>query len=113
MYFCDKCNSLCPDDRCPNCGNRSLRAPEPDDFCFLTERDMMWAEMLRAALADAGIESAYRPVLGAAVSTSIGKALERYQIYVPVDCYDEAQDVMLALFGETRADRSPASIWKQ
>lgn len=112
MYFCDKCNSLHETSACPDCHSRDLRAPEPGDFCFLTEREVMWADMLRAALADVDIESAYRPVFGAAMSVSMGKALERHQLFVPYECYDEALAVMMALFGETRQDRSPSSIWR-
>lgn len=111
MFFCDKCNSLCTKAPCPGCGNRSLRAPEPGDYCFLTERELMWAEMLRGALADSGIESAYRPVFGAVVTAHMGSALQRHQIYVPVEAYDDAKDVMFALFGETLENRSPSSIW--
>lgn len=107
MYFCDKCNSLLETSICPDCHSRDLRAPESDDFCFLTERAVMWAEMLRGALADVDIESAYRPVFGAAMTVSMGRALERHQIYVPYDCYDDALAVMMSLFGETRQDRTP------
>lgn len=108
MYFCEKCNAVHPTTECPDCRTRGLRPVENDDYCFLTEREVMWADMLRAALADADIESAYRPVFGAAMSVSMGKALERHQIYVPYDCYEGALAVMFALFGETRQDRSPS-----
>lgn len=106
MYFCEKCNAVHATTECPECRTRGLRPVEDDDFCFLTEREVMWADMLRAALADVDIESAYRPVFGAALSISMGKALERHQIYVPYDCYDAAIDVMMALFGEVRQCRS-------
>jgi len=106
MYFCEKCNAAHPVNVCPDCHSRGLREVEPDDYCFLTEREVMWADMLRAALADVDIESAYRPVFGAAMSVSMGKALERHQIYVPYDCYEAALAVMFSLFGETRQSRS-------
>ena len=113
MYFCERCNAFYPTTECPDCHTRGLRPVEDDDYCFLTEREVMWAEMLRAALYGADIESAYRPVFGAAMSASMGKAIERHQIYVPYDCYDAAMDVMLALFGEVQQCRSPHSIWQK
>lgn len=113
MYFCDKCNTLCAEDACPHCGNRQLRAPEFDDFCFLTERAPMWADMLRAALQDTGIESAYQPLMGTGTMLGAGRSLDRHQIFVPYDCYDAAQAVMMALFGETLPGRSPASVWRR
>lgn len=111
MYFCEKCNAAHPTTECPDCHTRGLRPVEDDDYCFLTEREVMWAEMLRAALADVDIESAYRPVFGAALSVSMGKSLERHQIYVPFDCYDDARSVMFSLFGEMRQDRTHAPRW--
>ena len=111
MNFCDKCNTLCTDSVCPACGNKSLRAPEATDFCFLTERSPMWAEMLRGALADVGIESAFQPLFGTGALFGAGKSLDRHQIFVPCDRYEESQAVMLALFGETQENRSPSSIF--
>lgn len=113
MYFCDKCNTLCTSALCEVCGNTALRAPEATDFCFLTERAPMWAEMLRGALAGAGIESAYRPLLGTGVLYGAGKTLDRHQIFVPYEHYEESQAIMLTLFGETEPGRSPSSIWKR
>ena len=111
MNFCEKCNTLCTDSICPDCGSKDLRAPEANDFCFLTERAPMWADMLRAALSDVGIESAFRPLLGMGTTFGAGRTLDRHQIYVPYDRFTEAQDVMFAIFGETNRDRSPSSIW--
>lgn len=113
MNFCEKCNTLCPADVCEACGNTALREVEATDFCFLTERAPMWAEMLRGALADAGIESAFRPLLGTGVVYGAGKTLDRHQIFVPYDRYEESKDVMLALFGETEPGRSPSSIFRR
>lgn len=113
MKFCEKCNTLCDSAVCPACGNKSLREPQFDDFCFLTEREPMWADMLRAALADAQIESAYRPLLGMGVTFGAGRTLDRHQIFVPYDCYDAALDVMLALFGDTHQARSPHSFFRR
>lgn len=109
MKFCEKCNTLCEQAACANCGNTALREPEATDFCFLTEREPMWADMLRAALKDTGIESAFRPLLGMGVTYGAGRSLDRHQIFVPYDRYQESLDVMFALFGETQQSRSPLS----
>ena len=111
MNYCEKCHTLCDENSCPVCGNKALREPEHDDFVFLTERAPMWAEMLRAAMDDTGIPSAYQPLLGMGVTFGAGKTLDRHQIFVPYEHLQAARDVMLALFGETQQSRSPHSIF--
>ncbi len=99
MNYCENCFLLCEENRCPACGSADLRAPAADDYCFLAEKRVMWADMLRAALKDGGIDSAFRPVLGAALALKVGSRSESHRIYVPYAQYEPARDVLNAMFG--------------
>lgn len=68
-------------------------------YCFLTEKEMMWAEALMEALKNSGIPSVYQTVLGAGVALEVGRSLERYQIFVPCEKIEEAREIDGALFG--------------
>lgn len=104
MNYCEKCYLLCDAPICPNCGGRKLRAPKAGDYCFLAEKPVMWADMLRSALKDGGVPSAYRPILGAALAFKIGRNLEAHQIFVPYEHYGQAQDILMALFGSEEGE---------
>lgn len=98
MNYCENCCLLCEESRCPACGSAKLRAPAADDYCFLDEKRVMWATMLRAALKDEGIDSAYRPVQGAALAFKLGSQSEFHRIYVPYAQYESAREVLHTMF---------------
>ncbi len=100
MKYCENCAMLTEYDRCRRCGSTALREPAPNDYCFLTERSMMWAEALRDLLEDNQIESVYRPVLGAGLSAQLGSALERYRVYVPLSRFEDARELCDDFFAQ-------------
>ena len=102
MNFCENCGHLTAESmRCPNCAKkRKLRAPRADDFCFLTEKGVIWAEMLMDVLKKNGIVYTYRARMGTGLSTYVGPALDQYQVFVPYAQYEAASDIVTELFSQ-------------
>ncbi len=69
------------------------------EFVLLTEKELIWAEMLMEVLGDNDIPYARLPVLGAAFSMRTGTP-ERLRIYVPADKKARAEELMAELFSE-------------
>ncbi len=101
MYYCEKCMLLSQEDVCPACGGRDLKAPEDGDFCFLTEKETIWAGMLEDVLNQKNIPFTNKPVLGAGLAMRTGPAFERYRFYVPFSHISNAKEIVDELFGET------------
>ena len=53
--YCEKCRIVFDAARCPRCGNRHVREAEAEDLCLLTEKEVLWSEMVEDAMRDAGI----------------------------------------------------------
>ncbi|MBO5328568.1 MAG: hypothetical protein J6B04_05280 [Clostridia bacterium] len=91
MFYCDKCKTLCEDNICNNCG-ASLRVADKGDFCFFTECDNYFGEILKDAFDKNKIPSSFLPY-GSGVSTNFACKLENYRVYVPYEFYNAAVDV--------------------
>ena len=96
--FCPNCNSLSDEKRCPICGNRDMRMPTPDDYCFLAEQDQIWAGMLEDVLGQNEISFVTRNILGAGITAKIGPLMERIRFYVPFARHEEAEAIVSELF---------------
>ena len=48
--YCEQCRICFGTDYCPACGSKNIRTPQPDDMCFLTEKELLWSEMLEDVL---------------------------------------------------------------
>lgn len=96
--YCEKCNFVFNEERCPVCGKKSGKAPLPTDICFLVEKEQIWGAMLADVLAQHGIPYLSKNVLGAGLSMKIGPMLERVRFYVPYGCMVEAQEIVEELF---------------
>lgn len=99
--YCERCRHIAEGvetDVCPNCGYRALRVPHEDDFCFLTEREAMWGEMLADVLRQDEIPFVYEKALGAGLALKTGPARERYRFYIPYERLNEGTEVVRALF---------------
>jgi len=97
MLYCEKCLSLRNESKCPECKGK-LRPVTDGDFCFLVEKEVMWAQMIRDLLKDNGIDSVYRPVLGAGLSMYSGPSLDRHRLYVPYALLPQAQEILETFF---------------
>jgi len=89
--YCPNCFLLVNDKKCPVCGSKNLREPVSDDYCFLVEKELIWASALEDLLNDNGIPFVTRNVLGAGLAAKIGPAMERKRFFVPYAHYSTAK----------------------
>ena len=68
-----------------------------DEYVFLTEKESMWAEMLREVLEDNHIPCVALPVYGAGMTLRAG-VQERLQICVPAKDKPRAEELLCELF---------------
>ena len=66
-------------------------------FVILTEKEVMWAEMLMEVLKDNDIFCTAVPVVGAGFSMRTGTP-ERLKVYVPEEKLGEAEELLEELF---------------
>lgn len=96
--YCDRCNALFDGNVCPNCGNRKVREPVDEDYCFLIEKDVVFGEMLADILKQNDVPFYQKSVLGAGLALNVGPYLERYRFYVPHSHFQYAKSLVDALF---------------
>ncbi len=105
--YCGNCSILFDGERCPVCGSRNVREPGPDDPCFLTEKEILWAGMLEDVLGQNGIPFYAKKTLGAALALKVGPLSERSVFYVPFRFLEKAQSLVEELFTAQPADDEP------
>lgn len=91
--YCTHCNLIVNISKCPVCGNKNLREPEADDYCYLTEKETIWAGAMSDILTENGIPFITKNLLGAGLAAKMGPALERTKFYVPYSHYTVAQEL--------------------
>ena len=99
MNYCESCHLAVEGEVCPVCGDDFLRPIHSKDYCFLVEKEEMWAKMLQELLQNNQIPAVLVPTLGAAVSLKSGRA-ELYQIFVPYAHLEQAADLLQMAFGD-------------
>lgn len=98
--YCPICHLVVEDTRCPRCGRRWLEEPKPEDYCFLAEKDALWAGVLEDCLRRSGIAYLTQNVLGAGLTSKMGTMLETVKFYVRFSDYAQAQQLLEGLFSE-------------
>lgn len=88
--YCPNCYVLTSDARCPICGSGTVGEPNSDDYCFLVEKELIWATALEDLLTDHEIPFVTRNALGAGLAAKIGSAMERKRFFVPYEHYSTA-----------------------
>ena len=96
--YCPNCNVLVNATKCPICGNRNIREPVANDYCFLVEKELIWAGALEDILSQNGIPFTTQNVLGAGLAAKMGPALERTRFYVPLSHYETAHELVQEFF---------------
>lgn len=96
--YCPNCNVLVTGTSCPICGNRNIREPMAKDYCFLVEKELIWAGALEDILSQNGIPFTTQNVLGAGLAAKMGPALERTRFYVPFSHYEAARELEQEFF---------------
>lgn len=95
--YCMSCNRIVTGEKCPSCGGRRLRLPRADDFCFLTDLELLWSQAMADLLTDNGIKFVTRNVFGAAQVKMTGVP-ERVRFFVPYSQYYQAKELEEAFF---------------
>lgn len=101
MNYCESCRLAAEGEVCPVCGDDLLRPVHGKDYCFLAEKEEMWAKMLQELLRNNHIPAALLPTLGAVVSLKSGQMV-RYQVFVPYASLEQAKALLQMAFGEER-----------
>lgn len=96
--LCPNCRTLVQGDRCPACDNRWLDVPTAADYCYLTERESLWAGVLEDCLKKNGIPYLTRNALGAGLTAKLGTMMESVRFYVPYGDHARAKELEEALF---------------
>lgn len=100
LLYCEKCQIAFESVRCPICKSGTLREPRSNDPCFLCEKPIMWAEMLKSVLQDNDIPVIFKNKLGAGLAIKVGYLNECAKVYVPFSCLGEAKGILNAFFGD-------------
>lgn len=99
MLFCDKCNFLAAENRCPSCGNRKLREVNDEDFCFFVNLSAYNFEMLEFTLKENAIDVIGVPFYTGGVSlANAGKAPAR-KVFIRYKDLEQAKEIYNTIFG--------------
>lgn len=99
MNYCEHCHTVVEENKCSLCGRRKLREVEKIDYCFVLEKEDLWAKMFMEILKENNIPYMYLPVVGAGTIIKTG-GMERYKIYVPYEKRIEAIELIDSVFHE-------------
>ena len=102
--YCEVCCLPFEGNKCPKCGRKTERTVQPDDLCFLTEREDFWSEMLADVLKQENIPFTQKKVLGAGLAIKTGPMRERVRFFVFYRQLPEAQGVVDSLFSPAEED---------
>lgn len=102
MLFCEKCNLLTNDKRCPNCRTKKLRDVRDDDFCYFADLHSMYFEMFEEALKNNNVDVVGVPYYpgNAVVFSNAGRADGR-KVYVRYKNLDVATEIYNELFNKS------------
>lgn len=101
MYYCERCHWLNVKDICENCHTKSLREVHQDDYCFLVEKEMLWAEALKEILDNHEIPYVCESIHGSAMALRVAPLREDFQFYVPYKYYLKAKELIEKMFQES------------
>ena len=96
--YCPNCHVLVHALRCPVCDRKWLEPPMQEDYCFLGEKDSVWAGVLEDCLRQNGIPYLTQNALGAGLTSKMGTMFERTKFYVRYAHYRKAQELEEELF---------------
>ena len=96
--YCEKCGISSGANYCPMCGNKNVRTPQPNDMCFLVEKELLWSEMLEDILRQNNIPFLTKKALGIGMALKVGPMRERVKFYVPYSYLQEAQMIIEGSF---------------
>lgn len=98
MKYCNQCHHIFEDHICPYCQSKSVRDVQGDDYCFLIEKQYIWANMIKEYLDKANIPYICHQDMGSALALKVGPMLENYSFYVPYNHYTQAKNMVDEMF---------------
>lgn len=96
--YCPGCHILVKDTRCTVCGKRWLEPPKTEDYCYLTEKDSVWAGVLEDCLRQNGIPYLTKSTMGAGLTAKVGSMFEIIRFFVRYDFFRQAKELEEELF---------------
>ena len=96
--YCPSCHVLVRGHRCPLCDRKWLEPPLPEDYCYLGEKDAVWAGVLEDCFRQNGIPYLTQNTLGAGLTSKMGNLFERIKFYVRYAAFRRAQELEEELF---------------
>lgn len=106
--YCPNCHILVRNTRCPVCDKRGLEEPRPDDYCYLTEKNSLWAGVLEDCLRRNSIPYLTQNTMGAGLTAKIGAMFETVKFYVRYAFYLQAREVEEELFASEAQETDSA-----
>ena len=102
MRYCTRCRKLFEGPECPDCQNLG-RTPQAEDWCLLDEQPKVFSDMLRDVLEQNGIPSTAASTQGG-LGLFANVNMERYKLYVPYPCLEQAALLKQELFSADGAE---------
>lgn len=102
--YCPNCHVLVRDTCCPVCDKRWLEEPKADDYCYLTEKDSVWAGVLADCLRQNVVPYLTQNTLGAGLTAKMGSMFETVKFYVRYAYYQQAKALEEELFAASSND---------
>lgn len=99
--YCPNCNILVGNTRCPACGKRWLDKAEPDDYCYLTEKDALWSGLFEDCLRQNGIPYLTQNTMGTGLTAKVGPMFETVRFFVKYAYYYKGKELETQLFAGT------------
>lgn len=99
MLFCEKCNFLTPENRCPLCGNKKVRTVCDADFCFFVNLGEFYFEMLESALKEKSIDVVGVPFYPNGVTYGTAGRASGRKVYIRYKDIEQVNEIYEALFG--------------
>ena len=98
MLFCEKCNFITTENRCPVCGNKKVRTVCDTDFCFFVNLDEFHFTMLESALEEKAIEIVGLPFYPRGATYANAGRAEGRKVYIRYKDIEQVRDIYEVLF---------------
>ncbi len=99
MLFCEKCNLLTTEKRCPSCGNKKLREVAPEDYCFFANLTASNFEMFASTLKENNLDVVGVPYYanGLISHANAGRAGGR-KVFIRYRDFEKAKEIFNTIF---------------
>ena len=96
--YCPNCHVLVHGTRCVICDKKWLEPVKDEDYCFLTEKEILWAGVLEDCLRQNAIPYLTQNVMGAGLTAKVGAMMESVKFFVRYAYYEKAKLLNEELF---------------